>query len=134
MSKTVWILALTASLFSSAAGQQNFIAVNFHKAYQQHTRSLDGSPGKNYWQNGGKYAIKVSFDPITRELYYRGQGVFDLLYAHHRQLFARQYDFVITEIATRNQRSQRAHERVGFETINTYRDELDEWNVVVMDL
>lgn len=63
---------------------------------------------------------------------YRGQGVFDMLYAHHRRLYTGQYDFVITEIATRNQRSQRAHARVGFETIHTYHDQLDEWNVVVM--
>lgn len=64
---------------------------------------------------------------------YRGKGVFDLLYQHHRTLFAKDYDFVITEIATRNLRSQRAHARVGFHTIHTYRDNMDEWDVVVMD-
>jgi len=40
---------------------------------------------------------------------------------------------LVTEIATRNHRSNNAHKRVGFVTINTFRDETDEWNVVAWD-
>ncbi|GAC1594664.1 MAG: hypothetical protein NVS3B8_08270 [Chitinophagaceae bacterium] len=64
---------------------------------------------------------------------YRGKGVFDMLYDKHRQAFRHKYDFVITEIATRNTRSLRAHERVGFKIIEIYTDELDEWAVVIWD-
>lgn len=64
---------------------------------------------------------------------YRGQGLFDGLYHGHRDTFQSQYDFIITEVATRNTRSLRAHERVGFQTIQLYRDSLDEWAVVLWD-
>lgn len=64
---------------------------------------------------------------------YRGQGLFDMLYQGHRDTFHSSYDFIITEVATRNTRSMRAHERVGFQTIEIYRDALDEWAVVLWD-
>lgn len=64
---------------------------------------------------------------------YRGKGVFDMLYHKHREVLAHKYDFVITEVATRNTRSMRAHERVGFQLLHTYRDELDEWAVIIWD-
>jgi GNAT superfamily N-acetyltransferase len=64
---------------------------------------------------------------------YRGQGLFDKLYHHHKEIYSNRFDLLVTEIATRNTRSMRAHERVGFNTINVYRDELDEWAVVVWD-
>jgi GNAT superfamily N-acetyltransferase len=57
----------------------------------------------------------------------RGRGIFDLLYRTHRRLLMNAYDFVITEVATRNARSLRAHQRTGFEIIDRYRDETDEW-------
>ena len=64
---------------------------------------------------------------------YRGKGLFDMLYQKHRENYQDQYDFVITEVSTRNHRSIRAHERAGFQTINIHRDELDEWAVVILD-
>lgn len=64
---------------------------------------------------------------------YRGQGLFDKLYQQHKQQYSHRFNLLVTEIATRNTRSMRAHERVGFKTINVYRDELDEWAVVVWD-
>ena len=64
---------------------------------------------------------------------YRGRGVFDMLYHKHRELFRDSYRFVITEISTRNLRSVRAHERVGFRTVDIYRDETDEWDVALWD-
>lgn len=64
---------------------------------------------------------------------YRGKGVFDLLYQKHKEIYQSKFDFVITEISTANHRSLRAHERIGFKTIATHRDELDEWDVVLWD-
>jgi len=36
--------------------------------YDQGTRSMDGSPGENYWQNHADYNIDVNFTPDTRLL------------------------------------------------------------------
>lgn len=63
---------------------------------------------------------------------WRGKGVFDLLYQHHQDCFSQRFDFVITEIATRNTRSMRAHQRVGFRELAIHRDYLDEWAVVLL--
>ena len=64
---------------------------------------------------------------------YRGQGIVKMLYEMHKKKYSPDFDFLLTEIATRNTRSQKAHEKVGFKTIHTYKDSLDEWNVVVWD-
>ncbi|MCW5622530.1 MAG: hypothetical protein KIS79_15585 [Burkholderiales bacterium] len=62
---------------------------------------------------------------------HRGGGVFDALYAGHRELYRDRYDLIFTEVATRNPRSLRAHQRVGFQTVKIYRDETDEWALLV---
>lgn len=64
---------------------------------------------------------------------YRGMGLVNMLYLKHREVYSTQYDFILTEISTSNSRSLRAHEKMGFETIYTYQDSIDEWNVVVWD-
>ncbi len=64
---------------------------------------------------------------------YRGKGVFGMLYQQHKKIFEKDFDFVITEISTANKRSLRAHEKVGFKTIYSYRDVVDEWDVVLWD-
>lgn len=64
---------------------------------------------------------------------YRGKGIFDGLYQTHREMLGNRYDFVITEISTSNQRSIKAHARVGFTTILSTRDHIDEWKVVIWD-
>ena len=64
---------------------------------------------------------------------YRGKGLFRLLYEKHKELYSGKYDMLVTEVSTNNKRSQAAHEKVGFVTINTYPDAEDEWNVVVWD-
>ena len=65
---------------------------------------------------------------------FRGSGLFDAMYAHHRKAFADRYDVIVTEIARRNARSLRAHARVGFETLAEYRDATDAWVVVGMGM
>jgi ribosomal protein S18 acetylase RimI-like enzyme len=64
---------------------------------------------------------------------HRGRGVFDLLYREHRERFKGDYDRVVTEVATRNVRSMRAHARVGFRTLKIYRDDVDEWAIVAWE-
>lgn len=66
---------------------------------------------------------------------YRGQGVFPGLYQAMRKRFENEYDLVVTEISSRNPRSIRAHEKVGFEAVYQYCSEEDgeDWLLVVWD-
>ena len=62
---------------------------------------------------------------------YRGMGIFAGLYAGHRRFLSPQYEVVITEVATRNTRSIRAHEKVGFETLEIYTvPDGEEWALI----
>jgi GNAT superfamily N-acetyltransferase len=64
---------------------------------------------------------------------YRGAGLFKRLYLAMREQLQGLYDLVITEVSYRNERSMRAHQRLGWEVIHDY--QLDEhWAVVVWDL
>ena len=44
------------------------IPVNLQAAYNKGTRSSNGQPGKNYWQNSADYTIKITFNPQNRNL------------------------------------------------------------------
>ena len=69
---------------------------------------------------------------VDRE--HRGKRLLSQLYRHIRDTVGPAYDVCVTEIATRNAVSVRAHERTGFEAISTYRDRLEEWVIVAWDL
>lgn len=65
---------------------------------------------------------------------YRGQGLFEGLYHHYKTSFSDRYDFSITEIASSNLRSLKAHKKVGYEIIHSYTDASDNhWNVVIWE-
>jgi ribosomal protein S18 acetylase RimI-like enzyme len=64
---------------------------------------------------------------------YRGKGIVPMLYNKHKEIYSSQYDFILTEISTRNIRSLKAHEKIGFKTIHYHHDQLDEWAVVIWD-
>jgi hypothetical protein len=68
---------------------------------------------------------------IAKEV--RGKGVFEMLYYKHREIYSHQFDCIVTEIATSNQRSLRVHERVGFQTLSMHQDAIDDWKVVAWD-
>lgn len=69
---------------------------------------------------------------VDRE--YRGQRLISRLYHQVRRSVPPDYDLCVTEIATRNEVSVRAHARMGFVTISTYSDEKEEWVIVAWDL
>lgn len=64
---------------------------------------------------------------------YRGKGVVGMLYKKHKEIYSSRFDFLLTEISTANTRSLKAHAKIGFQTIYTYTDKMDEWDVVVWD-
>jgi hypothetical protein len=59
------LLAVTLFLGSAiaASAQTLSIPANIQQAYDKGTRSVDGRPGKKYWQNHGRYHISVTVSP-----------------------------------------------------------------------
>lgn len=83
--------------------------------------------------------------PITNDRYvvmgqvcvakaYRSSGLFAGLYARLAETMKPHCDCVITEIATHNTRSVRAHEKVGFKTVSCYTSNATEWQIVLWEL
>lgn len=67
--KTKIFFALVFLFSIQIFSQTNYyIPRNVLKAYEKGTRSFDGKPGENYWQNSSDYKIKVLIDPKTRTL------------------------------------------------------------------
>lgn len=65
---------------------------------------------------------------------YRSKGVFSGLYQTMFTALKPHFNCIITDIATTNKRSIRAHQKVGFESILTFKDDLQEWVLVLKDL
>lgn len=59
--------------------QELYMPRNIEKAIANGTRTLDGSPGKNYWQNGGKYIINETVNPETKMV----SGVEKIVYSNN---------------------------------------------------
>ncbi|HQI69964.1 MAG TPA: hypothetical protein PLT47_04390, partial [Bacteroidales bacterium] len=59
------IVMLCFSANTISAQEKLFVSKEIMKAYSSETRSIDGKPGKNYWQNSSDYKIKVKFSPET---------------------------------------------------------------------
>jgi GNAT superfamily N-acetyltransferase len=65
---------------------------------------------------------------------WRGQGIFEGLYQQLRLQYANRYPLLVTEIASRNSRSLRAHQRMGFQHLHTYQAPDGEvWEIVAWD-
>jgi len=58
------------SLYSNSIAQNSSLPVplNIRKAIEKGTRTLNGKPGLNYWQNSSNYIIKAEFEPVTRKI------------------------------------------------------------------
>ncbi|WP_281232365.1 M1 family metallopeptidase [Flavobacterium gelatinilyticum] len=68
MKKLSLHFALTAFLFlaETSFAQELYMPRNIKEAYAKGTRSADGKPGKNYWQNHGKYTMDITVDAKTK--------------------------------------------------------------------
>ncbi len=62
---------------------------------------------------------------------YRGKGVFENLYNAMKLEYHNNFSLIITEISGRNTRSIRAHEKVGFKTLHSFKDDRGgDWYIV----
>lgn len=64
---------------------------------------------------------------------FRGKGLFYKLYNEHKTKLASTFDCCITEVATRNIRSMSAHRKMGFQLLKTYKDQNEEWGILIWD-
>ncbi|RYU95667.1 GNAT family N-acetyltransferase [Emticicia agri] len=66
---------------------------------------------------------------------YRSIGLFDKMYQQLRAELSDKYEMCITDISSKNVRSQKAHARIGFQNIKDFDDaQLNEiWRVVLWD-
>lgn len=64
---------------------------------------------------------------------FRGKGVFGGLYHKMRELMSENFILNVTSISTKNTRSIRAHEKVGFKVIESFTDEKGDWLIVAWD-
>jgi hypothetical protein len=62
------LLPLLLIISSAAWAQSLYMPRDVKRAYQKQTRSLDGKPGKNYWQNFARYVIDVTVTPPDRSI------------------------------------------------------------------
>ncbi len=69
MNIRIFILLFLLYGISSVFAQSIYIPLEFQDAYENGTRSLDGKPGPEYWQNHSDYKITASLDPASGKLY-----------------------------------------------------------------
>jgi len=68
MLKQLIVLLLVVGSIAPLHSQSLYTPREIQKAYNQATRSPDGKPGKNYWQNYGRYNIQVTALPPDRTI------------------------------------------------------------------
>ncbi len=69
--KKIFVLSLITILLVGNCYSQStvlHIPTNFQEAYKNKTRSFDGKPGENYWQNYSRYKINAELNPEARLL------------------------------------------------------------------
>src|ERR1022692_3391711 len=76
---TSTILLALLLVCNQATAQQLYLPRNIQKAFRNGTRSFDGSPGKNYWQNSGDYEIIETLVPETKII----SGVEKIIYTNN---------------------------------------------------
>jgi hypothetical protein len=66
--RNIILMCLLVFSFSFIRSQSLYMPRDIKQAYAKGTRSTDGNPGKNYWQNHGVYTITVTAMPPDRTI------------------------------------------------------------------
>jgi len=64
---------------------------------------------------------------------FRKKGVFRGLYEHMKHFLSSDFQKIITEVDTKNQRSMDAHKAIGFKELKRYKADGKEWSLVVLE-
>ena len=65
---TFFVTFIALNIINAQSTKDLYMPKEIKKAYENGTRSYDGKPGKNYFQNRTDYKIKAEFNPKTRIL------------------------------------------------------------------
>ena len=63
------LIVFFSFVFNYVQAQKLYTPREIQKAYDKNIRSGDGRPGKNYWQNHGRYNISLSVAPPNRTVH-----------------------------------------------------------------
>jgi hypothetical protein len=74
-----FLMLLFAFLTVQLQAQDLYMPRDIKQAYKNGTRQMDGRPGKNYWQNYGRYNIFISATPPSRTI----KGVETIVYVNN---------------------------------------------------
>jgi hypothetical protein len=78
--KKLFSLLLLIGLGSyTLSAQELYMPRNIKAAYDKGTRSMNGNPGTNYWQNHGKYTMDIKVDAATKVV----SGQEEILYSNN---------------------------------------------------
>jgi ribosomal protein S18 acetylase RimI-like enzyme len=64
---------------------------------------------------------------------HRGQGWVPKMYDYYKNLHAKNYTYLVTDISQANKRSIRMHNKIGFETIGVIEQVGTGWDIVLWD-
>lgn len=79
MKKIFFLTCLFCFLGCAGFAQDLYMPRNIKAAYQKGTRSLNGKPGPNYWQNHGSYNMEIKVDAATKVV----SGTEEIVYSNH---------------------------------------------------
>ena len=65
---------------------------------------------------------------------YRRKGIFKKLYLEMKNAIKKDYNLIITEVDSKNERSLRAHASVGFRHLKTYTSNQQEWQIISLNV
>ena len=66
--RTPIVLGIVLLFVTGGNAQDLFMPRDVQRAFKKGTRSMDGNPGKNYWQNRGRYSIEITALPPDRTI------------------------------------------------------------------
>src|SRR5438045_3656694 len=69
MFRIVLLLSFSSIACYQSGAQQLYMPRTVQQAFNKGTRSSDGQPGKNYWQNKGRYNIAITAAPPNRTIH-----------------------------------------------------------------
>ena len=69
MKRSVFIIVWTLPFVMLAQESSLYEPINYKWAVENGTRSRDGKPGPNYWQNHADYDIYVRLDTAEKRIY-----------------------------------------------------------------
>lgn len=68
MQRILFCFIIITAVCNRLPAQTLFMPRDIQQAYKKGTRSMDGKPGKNYWQNHARYTINITAMPPGRNI------------------------------------------------------------------